>query len=442
MPPAKVAGLLRGSSRSQRNSVQQSLRSRAFSRSSLALDNEKQASKAGDRKPRTIFSGIQPTGIAHLGNYLGAIQPWVKLQNDAQAKDKLYFSVVDLHSFTSRSLEPDERRVAKTQTLAILLAAGLDPAKCTLFHQSSVKQHAELHWLLECRSGMGWLSRIPTWREKLMLELNRTEKPDDAGEDGDLNFMSLLQFLANPKSQERLELGLFVYPVLQAADILLYQTTHVPVGADQLVNIEFARGAATTFNATYGKGGAIDPNTKRKMKGQQILTLPEPIVSNAKRIMSLSEPGKKMSKSSPDPRGRILVTDSPEEIRKKVKSALTDTFADQGEGVSYDPERRPGVSNLIDIVAYVEQANGKQCEPGDVVAEFGEMQVAGSILRVLKERATEAVIQHLTPVRERYNELMSRSGKKMLHSMAREGALHAAQEAEKTMKTVREVVGL
>ena len=388
------------------------------------------------RKRKVIFSGIQPTGVPHLGNYLGAIQPWVKLQNEARPRDKLFFMIADMHSLTSRALSPDERRQARQQTLAVLLAAGLDPQRCSIFFQSSMKSHGELYWILSCEAGMGWLSRIPTWREKLHLELGR------AGDDNvNMDISSLLQSSPNPKSQERLKLGLFSYPVLQAADILLYQATHVPVGADQVHNLEFARGMANTFNAAYGAGGAIDPKTRLKVKGRPILTPPEPIISKAKRVMSLTEPNKKMSKSAANPRGRILITDEEEEIRKKFQAAVTDSL---DEGITYDPERRPGVSNLLEIVSHIGEAEGDLRQPSEIATEFKDLNVQGSVLRVLKERAAELVIGHLRPVRERYEELMNGSDKSrgILSDAASDGWRKASAAAGPTMDFVRRAIGL
>lgn len=363
----------------------------------------------------------------------------MKLQNDAAVDDTLIFSVVDLHSLTSRSQDVRERRLAKRQTLAILLAAGLRPERCTLFHQSSVPQHAELHWILSCDAGMGWLSRMPTWKEKLL-----SEHSAQAQRDGSVNIdiASLLQPSPNPRSQERLKLGLFSYPVLQAADILLYRATDVPVGEDQLVHIEFARAAATSFNAVYGGGGEVDSLTGKKRKGMEILVLPEAMVGKAKRVMSLVEPEKKMSKSEKNERGRILVTDEEDVIKKKFKGAVTDSLDQNGEGITYDPERRPGVSNLLEVIANVEDAEGRSRNPQDVAQEFQNLQVTGSALRVLKERAAEVVVAHLQPIRERYKQMLGQANGKFLDDIAEHGQVKAEARAVANMRNVREVIGL
>lgn len=262
------------------------------------------------------------------------------------------------------------------------------------------------------------------------------------GEDAaNIDVSTLLQPSPNPKSEERLKLGLFTYPVLQAADILLYSTTHVPVGEDQLVNIQFAQGAATSFNALYGGGGSIDSKTGLKKKGKPILRSPEAIVSKAKRVMSLTEEGKKMSKSSPNKKGRVLITDDDVEIRKKFGGALTDSLDQQGKGISYDPERRPGVSNLLEIIANVGEADGTAQSPSEIAAEINGMQVEGSPLRVLKERAADIVVAHLRPVRERYFQLMGERSGKTLDDIVQTGASKAQIEARKTMQRVHRAVG-
>ena len=346
--------------------------------------------------------------------------------------DNLIFSVVDLHSLTSRSQPAHERYLAKKQTLAILLAAGLRSDRCTLFYQSDVPQHAQLHWILSCDAGMGSLSRMPAWRDKLLLESARVDSKHA------VDVASLLQSSPNPKSQERLKLGLFSYPVLQAADILLYGATHVPVGEDQLVHIEFARDVATTFNANYGGGGRIDPQTSRKQKGRQILVPPQPMVSTAKRLMSLTDPTKKMSKSDPREGSRILLTDDEIAIRKKLQHAVTDSF----DGITYEPARRPGVSNLIDIITHIEIAEGQACDPHVVAKDFDDLQAQGSPLHHLKQRAADTVIKHLKPIRERYEELIHESDIQHLSMVAEQGRVEAGRKAESRLASVHEAIGI
>ncbi|KAJ0413999.1 tryptophanyl-tRNA synthetase [Aspergillus carlsbadensis] len=337
----------------------------------------------------TIFSGIQPTGVPHLGNYLGALREWVKLQDTAAKDVKLIFSIVDLHALTV----PQERRQLsawRKEAFATLIAVGLDPNRSTLFYQSSVHQHAELFWLLSTVASMGYLSRMTQWKSKLQL-------PEDAN-------------LDNADVRSNLRLGLFSYPVLQAADILVHRATHVPVGEDQRQHLEFSRYAANSFNHLYGS----------------IFPSPEALISPAKRVMSLKEPTLKMSKSHVDGRSRIILTDSPDEIRRKVKVALTDSEA----GISYDPVRRPGVSNLIEIMSHLD---GKTCH------EVAQSYQSAS-LRALKSEVADRIGDVLAPIREKYHSLMADSAH--LDAIAEQGAQNARANAEITMDMVRTAMGL
>lgn len=345
-------------------------------------------------KPKVVFSGIQPTGVPHLGNYLGALRQWVRLQDEATPDTTLLFSIVDLHAITIKQ-SPQQLQQWRREMLASLLAVGLNPSRCIVFAQSSVPQHAELMWLLSCHASMGYLGRMTQWKSKMSL-------PDDA---------SPLQ----NTSKDQLKLGLFSYPVLQAADILLYNTTHVPVGEDQAQHLEFTRELAIGFNHLYGEG---------------LLTVPETQLSPAKRVMSLVEPGKKMSKSDPRPKSRILLSDSRETIHAKLKSALTDSV----EGVSYDRERRPGVSNLVDLIFHFD--NGGATSPEELAKEL-----EGLSMRALKERTAEAVEGAVQPIRERYEELMAGDQRELVQH-AEEGARKAGDIAEETMKRVRSAMGM
>lgn len=338
--------------------------------------------------------------MPHLGNYLGALRQWVKLQNEASPDVGLFFCVVDLHSLTSRQ-DAEFRRRSKRDMLAALLAVGINPERSILFHQSSVPAHAELHWILSCDASVGWLSRMTQWKSKL----------------GDANITDPLATIDNPKSMERLRLGLFSYPVLQAADILLYRATHVPVGEDQAQHIEFARDCANVFNHNYARGNPL-------------LIPPKYVVSPAKRVMSLAEPEKKMSKSHELARSRILLNDSREEISKKFRTALTDSF----DGISYEPQRRPGVSNLIEIISHLDET-GRTCE--EVAAEF-----QNSSLRVLKERVAAVVNDHFSPMREEYLRLLGEKDGRVLEDIAAAGAARAAKVAQETMRDVRDAIGI
>ncbi|RAK83183.1 tryptophanyl-tRNA synthetase [Aspergillus costaricaensis CBS 115574] len=345
------------------------------------------------RSPRfakTIFSGIQPTGVPHLGNYLGALREWVKLQDDASDGTSLYFSIVDLHALTVPQ-ESAQLRQWRKEALATLVAAGLDPDRSTIFYQSSVAAHAELFWILCTVASMGYLSRMTQWKSKLQL-------PEDTT-------------LDTSEARSRLRLGLFSYPVLQAADILVHRATHVPVGEDQKQHLEFSRNIANSFNHVYGT----------------VFPAPESLISPAKRVMSLKEPTLKMSKSHVDERSRILLTDSPGQIHKKLKAALTDSETT----ITYDPLRRPGVSNLLELLSHFE---GRSCE--ELVLEF-----QSTSLRALKENLAHKISNHLQPVREKYFSLMEdKTG--YLEGISEKGARAARANAELTMIRVREAMGL
>ncbi|ORY16070.1 tryptophanyl-tRNA synthetase [Clohesyomyces aquaticus] len=362
------------------------------------------SSSALDIPPRVIFSGIQPTGVPHLGNYLGALRHWAKLQDEASPDEKLLYSIVDLHAITVKQ-DPAQLRQWRKEMLASLLAVGLDPKRSIIFCQSQVPQHAELMWILSCNASMGYLSRMTQWKSKLSLP--QTASPFDS-----------------PKlSSPALKLGLFSYPVLQAADILLYRTTHVPVGEDQSQHLEFSREIASSFNHLFPPPPSPNPSVP-------ILVPPETILSPAKRIMSLTQPTKKMSKSDEDPRSRILITDSQEEIYKKIKSALTDSI----DGISYDPDTRPGVSNLIDIMYHMDEGVASSAE--ELAKDF-----KGLSMRALKEKVAETIEVHIRPVGERY-EANLRGATGDLADIAEIGRVGAERRAEATMREVREAVGL
>lgn len=341
---------------------------------------------------KVVFSGIQPTGVPHLGNYLGALRQWVRLQDEAAPSTTLLFSIVDLHAITVKQ-DPHTLQQSRREMLASLLAVGLDPTRCIIFAQSRVKQHAELMWILSCHASMGYLSRMTQWKSKLSLP--STASPLSTAKD-------------------TLKLGLFSYPVLQAADITLYNTTHVPVGEDQAQHLEFTRELATGFNHLYGP----------------LLTVPETMLSPAKRVMSLVEPGKKMSKSDPKPKSRILLTDDRETIHAKLRSALTDSV----EGVSYDRDTRPGVSNLVDLIFHFNP--GGASSPQDLAHDM-----AGLSMRALKEQAADAVDARISPIRQRYQELMAGDQKELV-ACAEQGAQNAERIAEATMVRVRDAMGM
>ncbi|KAG6004902.1 hypothetical protein E4U21_000629 [Claviceps maximensis] len=334
------------------------------------------------RGRKVVFSGIQPTGIPHLGNYVGALRQWVQLQHEEPADTKLIYSIVDLHAMTTPQ-DPDTLRRRKRETLATLLAIGIDPDRSTLFYQSSIPAHSELMWILACTASVGYLSRMTQWKSK------------------------------GRQIDNRLKLGLLSYPVLQAADVLVHRATHVPVGHDQKQHLEFARECVTNFNHAYGAH----------------LVHPKTIIPPVHRIMSLSDPTSKMSKSDKITRSRVLVTDTPDEIRAKVSSAVTDSIT----GVSYDPVERPGISNLLAILSVFD--DGKRT-PQDLAQAYSTTHP-----RVLKETVSEAIIAGLQGVRSRYMKLMDESND-YLDQVEAEGTRKARQSAEETMDIVRTATGL
>ena len=321
-----------------------------------------------------VFSGIQPTGDFHLGNYLGAVRRWVAEQHDHDA----LFCVVDLHALTIPR-DPDEL-TTKTRSLTLLLvAAGLDPDVVTLFAQSQVHQHAELSWIMECTAAFGELRRMTQFKEK-----------SDRAE-----FVSA---------------GLFTYPALMAADILLYDTDEVPVGDDQRQHVELARDLATRFN---GRAGA------------EVLRVPRHVIPPVgARIMDLQNPLAKMSKSVDSPQGTVLVLDDPKDIERKIKRAVTDSDNE----VRWDPQGKPGVANLLSILA---AATGGSPEAlADDYTQYG----------ALKADTAAAVLDALRPVQERYAELAA--DPTAADVILAKGAEKAATMAAATMARVRTAVGL
>jgi tryptophanyl-tRNA synthetase len=320
-----------------------------------------------------VLSGIQPSGELHIGNYLGAIRNWVA---DQFEHDALY-CVVDLHALTLE-IDPSELRERTFETAVDLLAAGLDPDRCTLFVQSHVAEHVQLCWLLECIAGMGELNRMTQFKEK------------GAGKDS-------------------ARVGLFTYPVLQAADIVLYDAERVPVGDDQRQHLELARLLAQRFNHRYG----------------DTFVVPEAAVpKTAARVMDLQHPTAKMSKSLNSPLGTIMLLDEPADIERKVKKAVTDT---DGE-VRYDPEAKPGLSNLLELLA--------------VATDRSPTEVAVSYERYgdLKRDVAEALAELLAPVRQRRAELATDPGE--VGALLAKGAEKAREIASVTYRRAAQAIGL
>ncbi|CAG1972459.1 unnamed protein product, partial [Fusarium graminearum] len=330
--------------------------------------------------PRVIFSGIQPTGVPHLGNYVGALRQWVQLQR-TEPDAKLIYSIVDLHAITMPQ-PPEQLRRRKREALAALLAIGIDPGRATLFYQSSVPAHSELMWILSC-----------TASSKLNLGEESTIDDKQAG--------------------SRLKLGLFSYPVLQAADILVHRATHVPVGHDQQQHLEFARECVTNFNAAYGSH----------------LVSPQTLIPPVHRVMSLNDPTSKMSKSHKSEKSRILITDSPEDIKAKIGSAKTDSIP----GITYNQTERPGISNLLDILSIFDPEGRKGVDLAEQYSDISPKQ--------LKDMVTDAVVGGLAGIRDKYLELLDK-GDGYLDSVEKIGAQKAQKSADDTMQIVRDSVGL
>ncbi|MGL5614724.1 MAG: tryptophan--tRNA ligase [Sarcina sp.] len=329
-------------------------------------------------KKKVIFSGIKPSGDLTLGNYLGAIKSWVKLQEDYEC----YFCVVDLHAITVKQT-PAELRKRTLEILAIYIASGIDTINNTLFIQSHVPAHSELSWLLTCNSYMGELSRMTQYKDKSQKAVN---------------------------SGESIGAGLFNYPVLMAADILLYQTDLVPVGIDQIQHLELARDIATRFNHSYS----------------DTFKIPEGYTPKAgAKIMDLQDPTKKMSKSDENPNGAILLMDPPEVIRKKISKAVTDSV-----GVVNYTDEQPGVKNLINIVSTI-----KGITPEKVVESFN-----GKGYAEFKKEVAETIVNELEPVQNKVKELLG--NKKDLEEIYKAGAEKAGYVAMKTLRKTQKKIGL
>ena len=322
-----------------------------------------------------MFSGIQPTGEAHIGNYFGAIRNWVAQQDEHQA----FYCIVDLHSLTL-PWDPAELERATATKAAELMACGIDPARAVLFVQSQVGAHSELAWILSCVARMGELRRMVQFKEKSKGET------------------------------ESVGVGLFTYPVLQAADVLLYRAHGVPVGEDQRQHIELMRDIGQRFNSQLGK----------------TFVLPEAWVPPAgARIMALDDPSQKMSKSAGRPGSSVSLVEKPESIAKKVRSAVTDSGKEVRAG-----EDKPAITNLLTILSLAEGASMGELEDRFAGAGYGDFKTA----------VAEALIERLRPIRERYEELIADPAQ--LKRLLAAGADRAREVAEVTMVDVRARVGL
>ncbi len=325
---------------------------------------------------KRIFSGVQPSGNLTIGNYLGAIKNWIPMQEEFEC----LYCVVDLHTLTVRQ-KPAELRQRSLNLLALYMACGLDPQKCILFLQSHVSAHSELAWILNCYTYMGELNRMTQFKDK------------------------------SAKHADNINAGLFAYPVLMAADILLYQTDLVPIGQDQKQHLEITRDIAERFNNVYG----------------DTFTIPEPYIPKiGAKIMSLQEPEKKMSKSDENENAYVFILDQEDTILRKFKRAVTDSERE----IRYDEVNKPGVSNLISIYSAV---TGKTFS--DIEKEFD-----GSSYGDLKEIVGQSVAEMLRPVQQKYNDLTA--NKDYLNSILKENSEKAAYMARKTLSKVQRKIGL
>ncbi|AVF36214.1 tryptophan--tRNA ligase [Rahnella sikkimica] len=328
-----------------------------------------------------VFSGAQPSGELTIGNYMGALRQWVHMQDDYEC----IYCIVDLHAITVRQ-DPAQLRKATLDTLALYLAVGIDPKKSTIFVQSHVPEHSQLSWALNCYTYFGELGRMTQFKDKSA----RYET----------------------SNSESITAGLFDYPVLMAADILLYQTNQVPVGEDQKQHLELSRDIASRFNALYG----------------EVFTVPEPFIpKSGARVMSLQEPTKKMSKSDDNRKNVIGLLEDPKAVSKKIKSAMTDS--EEPPVVRYDVKNKPGVSNLLDILSGV---------TGKAIPEL-EAQFEGQMYGHLKGAVAEAVAGMLTEVQERYHRF--RNDEAYLQEVMREGAEKARARAKVTLAKAYEAIG-
>jgi tryptophanyl-tRNA synthetase len=322
-----------------------------------------------------LISGIQPTGRLHIGNYLGALKNFVELQNSGEYQ--CYFFIADLHSLTEQ-FDPKEKQQQILNLTADFLAAGIDPKKSVIFLQSRIPAHSELSWILNTIASMGDLERMTQFKDK------------------------------SERQKENINAGLFDYPVLMAADILLYDANVVPVGDDQLQHLELTRALARRFNARFG----------------ETFVEPKDLLTKTPRVMSLKNPEKKMSKSQPE--SCLFIDDSPETIKEKLSRATTDS----GSEISYNPETKPGISNLLDIYSAI---SGREIH--EIVEEF-----SGKNYSEFKNKLAEIVSDHFATFRERKKKLLT--SEKELKNILSAGSKKAAEVANKKITEVKEKVGV
>ncbi|MCC5852596.1 MAG: tryptophan--tRNA ligase [Alkalimonas sp.] len=324
-----------------------------------------------------VLSGAQPSGQLTIGNYLGALRQWDQMQDDYNC----LYCIVDLHAITVRQ-DPEALRNASLDSLALYLACGIDPKRSSIFMQSHVAEHSQLAWVLNCYTQFGELGRMTQFKDK------------------------------SERHNNNINAGLFTYPVLMAADILLYQANQIPVGQDQKQHLELARDVAMRFNALHG----------------DVFTVPEPFIPKvAARVMSLQDPTKKMSKSDDNPQNFIGLLEDPKVIAKKIKRAVTDS--DDPPRVTFDLEAKPGVANLLSILSGV---------TGKTVAEL-ETEYEGKMYGHLKTDVADAVVALLEPLQQRFKEI--RADQNLMHKVLHQGAEQARSRAAETLRKVYDAVG-
>lgn len=325
-----------------------------------------------------VLSGVQPSGELTIGNYLGALRQWVKMQDDYEC----LFCIVDLHAITVRQ-DPAALRKSTLDVLALYLACGIDPAKSTIFIQSHVPEHTQLSWVLNCYTYFGEMGRMTQFKDK------------------------------SSKHADNINVGLFTYPVLMAADILLYQANQVPVGEDQRQHLEITRDIAQRFNAIYGDNQFV---------------IPEAFIPKAgARIMSLQEPTKKMSKSDDNRNNVITLLEDPKSVEKKIKRAMTD--GDEPPVVRYDVQNKAGVSNLLEMLSVMSDKS---------IADL-EKEFEGKMYGHLKTAVAEETVKMLTALQERFHHY--RNNEALLNQIAAEGAKKARERAAKTLAQVYQAIG-
>ena len=330
-----------------------------------------------EENKKRVFSGIQPSGSPTIGNYIGAIKNYVALQEEYEC----FYCIVDMHAITVRQTPADLRASTKS-IFALLMACGLDTDMCTLYVQSHVPAHAQLNWILNCYTYMGEASRMIQFKEK------------------------------SKANEANVNVGLFDYPILQVADILLYQSHLVPIGEDQRQHLELTRDIAERFNNIYSPTFQVPDMLIPKVGG---------------RVMSLSEPEKKMSKSDDDENSYIMLLDKPEVITRKIKRAVTDS----DNSISYDPKNKPGVSNLLEIYSIMTNQTLEQC-----AKEFESVTSYGTF----KQAVADAVVAKLEPIQAKYDKIIG--DKIFVEQMMAKGAENAERVARKTLSKVMKKIGM